>query len=313
MSDTTSELNPADPRSVAEHLLIQSEPQDEATQEETSEELVEEEVEAQAETEIEDEEHADEATLPDGPEESFFKVKIDGEEREVTEEELKRGYSGQQYIQQKMREVAEARKQVEAQVAQAQQMEQRYAEAMKAYAERLQTTEPTPPDASMRETDPLGYLEAMEDYRQDVEARQKLQYEQQVQAQREAQMAAQQKAEHVKAQTAVVLEQIPELRDKEAAPKAIEMMMDEGRRRGFTEAELKGESDPRFVIALHELAKVRAQGNLGTGREVKRGAIKPGAKKSVVSQSKKRAEAARQQSRKTGKTEDIAAFLLTKG
>ena len=126
-------------------------------------------------------------------------------------------------------------------------------------------------------------------------------------------MAHQHKAEYVKAQTAVVLEQIPELRDKEAAPKAIEMMMDEGRRRGFSDAELKGESDPRFVMALHELAKVRAQGNLGTGREVKRGAIKPGAKKSVVSQSKKRADVARQQSRKTGKTEDIAAFLLTKG
>jgi len=313
VDNTTSELNPADPRSVAEHLLVQSEPQGEATPEETSEEIVEE-VEAQAETEIEDEEYAEEeATLPDGPDESFFKVKVDGEEREVSEEELKRGYSGQRYIQEKMREVADARKQVESQIAQAQQMEQRYAEAMKAYAERLQTTEPTAPDIKMRETDPLGYLEQMEDYRQEVEARQKLQYEQQVQAQREQQLAHQQKAEYVKAQTAVVLEQIPELRDKEAAPKAIEMMMEEGRKRGFSDAELKGESDPRFVMALHELAKVRAQGNLGTGREVKRGAIKPGAKKSVVSQSKKRADVARQQSRKTGKTEDIAAFLLTKG
>lgn len=311
MDNTTSELNPADPRSVAEHLLVSTEPQEEATPEETTEEIVEE-VEAQAETEIEDDENTEEATLPDGPEESFFKVKVDGEEREVSEEELKRGYSGQRYIQQKMREVAEARKQVEAQAAQAQQMEQRYAEAMKAYAERLQTTEPTPPDIKMRETDPLGYLEQMEDYRQEVEARQKLQYEQQILAQREQQLAAQQKAEYVRAQTQVVLEQIPELRDKEAAPKAIEMMMEEGRRRGFSDAELKGESDPRFVMALHELAKMRAQGNLGTGREVKRGAIKPGAKKSIVSQSKKRAEAARQQSRKTGKTEDIAAFLLTK-
>ena len=311
MDNTTSELNPADPRSVAEHLLVSTEPQEEATPEETSEEIVEE-VEAQAETEIEDEEYAEEATLPDGPDENLFSVKIDGVEKEVTVEELKRGYSGQQYIQQKMREVAEARKEVEAKVVQAQQMEQRYAEAMKAYAERLQTTDPTAPDIKMRETDPLGYLEQMEDYRQEVEARQKLQYEQQVQAQREQQLAHQQKAEYVKAQTQVVLEQIPELRDKEAAPKTIEMMMEEGRRRGFSDAELKGESDPRFVMALHELAKVRAQGNLGTGREVKRGAIKPGAKKSIVSQSKKRAEVARQQSRRSGKTEDIAAFLLTK-
>ena len=311
MDNTTSELNPTDPRSVAEHLLVSTEPQEEATPEETSEEIVEE-VEAQAETEIEDEEYAEEATLPDGPDENLFSVKIDGVEKEVTVEELKRGYSGQQYIQQKMREVAEARKEVEAKVVQAQQMEQRYAEALKTYAERLQTTDPTPPDIKMRETDPLGYLEQMEDYRQEVEARQKLQYEQQVQAQREQQLAHQQKAEYVKAQTQVVLEQIPELRDKEAAPKTIEMMMEEGRRRGFSDAELKGESDPRFVMALHELAKVRAQGNLGTGREVKRGAIKPGAKKSIVSQSKKRAEVARQQSRRSGKTEDIAAFLLTK-
>ena len=313
MDNTTSELNPANPRSVAEHLIIQKQSQEEAPQEETSEDLVEE-VEAEAEADIEDEEYQEEeATLPDGPEEKFFKVKIDGEEREVTEEELTRGYSGQQYIQQKMREVAEQRKQVEAQMQQAQQMEAQYAQAMKAYAERLQTTEPTPPDKSMRETDPIGYLEAMEDYRQEVDARARLQQEQQLQAQREAQAEAQQKSEYVKAQTKVVLEQIPELRDAETAPKAIEAMMAEGRRRGFSDAELKGESDPRFVMALHELAKVRAQGNLANNREVKRGAIKPGAKKSIVSTSKKRADAAREKMRKTGKTQDVAAFLLTKG
>ena len=78
MADTTSELNVADPRSVAQHLIIQSEPQEEAPQEEPSDELVEE-VEAEAETEIEDEEYADEeATLPEGPEEALFKVKVDG-------------------------------------------------------------------------------------------------------------------------------------------------------------------------------------------------------------------------------------------
>ncbi|MEK9897028.1 MAG: hypothetical protein VW518_11500, partial [Burkholderiaceae bacterium] len=144
MENTTSELNVADPRSVAQHLIIQSEPQEEAPQEEPSEDELVEEVEAEAEADIEDEEYAEEeSTLPDGPEETFFKVKIDGEESEVTDEELKRGYSGQKYIQQKMREVAEARKQVDAQMAQAQQMEAQYAEAMKAYAERLQTTDPT--------------------------------------------------------------------------------------------------------------------------------------------------------------------------
>jgi hypothetical protein len=306
----TSELNPADPRSVAEHLLVTTEEPQEATLEETSEDV--EEVEAEAETVIEDEEYAEEeATLPEEPQ--SFTVKVDGEDKEVNLEELKRGYSGQTYIQHKMREIAEQRKHAEATVAQAQQAEQRYAQAMKAYADGLNKSEPKPPDASMRESDPFGYLQGMEDYRQEVDARQKLQQEQHVQAQREAQSMAQQQQNHVKQQTQVVLERIPELRDKETAPKALEMMMGEGRKRGFSDAELQGASDPRFVEALHDLAKLRTQGNLASGREVKRGAIKPGSRKTPISRSFKQAEAARTQMRKTGKTEDIAAFLLTKG
>ena len=311
MNATTS-LNPADPKSVAEHLIIRNELQEEAPQEEPSEDLVEE-VEAEAEAEIEDEEYQEEATLPDSPEEKLYKVKVDGEEREVTEEELTRGYSGQQYIQKGMRELAEARKEVEAQMQKAQQMEAQSAAALKHYADQLQSTELTPPDKSMRETDPFGYLEAMEDYRQEVEARKKLQEEQQIQAQRQAEQDAHQRDEHVRAQTKVVLEQIPELRDAETAPKAIEAMMAEGRRRGFSDAELKQETDPRFVLALHELAKMRSQGNLSANREIKRGAIKPGSKKSIVSTSKKQADAARERMRRTGKTQDVAAFLLTKG
>ena len=311
MDFATSELNPADPRSVAAHLLVTTEePQQEATPEETSEDV--EEVEAEAETVIEDEEYAEEeTTLPEEPQ--SFTVKVDGEDQEVNLTELKRGYSGQAYIQQKMREISEQRKQADATIAQAQQAEQRYAQAMKAYADGLNKSEPKPPDASMRESDPFGYLQGMEDYRQEVEARQKLQQEQHVQSQREAQALAQQQQNHVKQQTQVVLERIPELRDQNTASKAIEMMMGEGRKRGFTDKELQGASDPRFVEALHDLAKLRSQGNLAPHREVKRGAIKPGSRKTPISRSLKQAEAARKQMRKTGKTEDIAAFLLTKG
>ena len=43
----------------------------------------------------------------------LYQVKIDGEDREVTLDELKRGYSGQKYIQKGMSDVASQKKQFE--------------------------------------------------------------------------------------------------------------------------------------------------------------------------------------------------------
>ena len=47
------------------------------------------------------------------PEETLYTVKVDGAEEKVTLEDLKRGYSGQKYVQQGMQKAAEARKEAE--------------------------------------------------------------------------------------------------------------------------------------------------------------------------------------------------------
>ena len=313
MADTTSEMDPTDHRSVAEHLILQTEPQQEATPEETSDEEVvaeEEQVEAQAETDTDEEYDEEEATIEAEPD--LVTVKVNGEERQVTPDELKRGYSGQAYIQEQMRELADQRKSMQAQFEQAQNMEQRYAEAIQQYAQKLTTSDPIMPERSMRDTDPIGYLEAMDDYRLAMSERQQLQQEQSALAQRKEQEKIQQQNQYVQEQTHIVLERIPELKDPEKAPKAIERMMDEGRKRGFSEAELKAESDPRMVEALHDLAKLRAQGNFTSKKEVKRGAIKPGAKRSAVSQSAKKVDAARQAMKSSGSTQDAARWIMTR-
>ena len=314
MENTTSEMDPTDHRSVAEHLILQTEPQQEAPPKETSDEEVvveEEQVEAQAETDADEEHDEEEATIEAEPDD-LVTVKVDGEERQVTPDELKRGYSGQAYIQKQLSELAEQRKSMQTQFEQAQNMEQRYAEAIQQYAQKLTTSEPQMPERSMRDTDPIGYLEAMDDYRLAMSERQQLQQEQSALAQRQEQEKIQQQNQYVQDQTHIVLERIPELKDPEKAPKAIERMMDEGRKRGFSEAELKAESDPRMVEALHDLAKLRAQGNFTTKKEVKRGAIKPGAKRSAVSQSAKKVDAARQAMKSSGSTQDAARWIMTR-
>ena len=107
---------------VADNLIMENpKNQDEVTDEqveaildtetETEEEVTEDQdvVEASDDdeetTEVEDIEE-EEPTV----QQELYQVKIDGEDREVTLDELKRGYSGQKYIQKGMSDVAAQKK-----------------------------------------------------------------------------------------------------------------------------------------------------------------------------------------------------------
>ena len=99
---------------VAESLLAPEEPVEEQVEdvaEEVAEEVESEEVELdadeaeeydEADTEEEDDEEDEVEEAQEQPE--TFTVKVDGEEIEVTREELTRSYSGQKYIQKQMQE-----------------------------------------------------------------------------------------------------------------------------------------------------------------------------------------------------------------
>ena len=313
VSDTTTEINVNDHKSVAEHLIMQPA---EAPVEQTSDEAVVQEAMPddqidQPEQISEDYEQADEPEVYAEPE-RVFNVKVNGEMREVTEQELTRDYSGQQYIQQQMREVAEQRKAVEAAKAEAHETSNAYAQALAQVNERLQTDDLTPPDKSMRETDPIGYLEAMEDFRAAQAERQTLQQQQYLlQQQQQAQQAAQ-RDQYVQQEAANLMERIPILKDPVKGPETISAMMKTGARYGFSEAEMKNEADPRFVSALHALHQFESRGNVDTA-EMKRGAIKPGARRSQSTSQQKQAQAARSQMKRTGSTQDVAAWIMNTG
>lgn len=313
VSDTTTEMNANDHKSVAEHLIMQPA---EAPVEQTSDEAVVEEAMPddqidQPEQITEDYEQADEPEVYAEPE-RVFNVKVNGEMREVTEQELTRDYSGQQYIQQQMREVAEQRKAVEAAKVEAHETSNAYAQALAQVNERLQTDDLTPPDKSMRETDPIGYLEQMEDFRAAQAERQNLQQQQYLLHQQQQAQQTAQRDQYVQQEAANLMERIPILKDPVKGPETIANMMKTGAKYGFSEAEMKNEADPRFVSALHALHQFESRGNVDTA-EMKRGAIKPGARRSQSTSQQKQAQAARSQMKRTGSTQDVAAWIMNTG
>jgi hypothetical protein len=311
VDNATTEMNANDHKSVAEHLIMQPA---EAPQNETSDEAVVQEAMPddqidQPEQISEDYEQADEPEVYAEPE-RVFNVKVNGEMREVTEQELTRDYSGQQYIQQQMREVAEQRKAVEQAKLEAHETSNAYAQALAQVNERLQTDDLTPPDKSLRETDPIGYLEQMEDFRAAQAERQTLQQQQYLLHQQQQAQQQAQRDQYVQQEAANLMERIPILKDPVKGPETIANMMKTGAKYGFSEAEMKNEADPRFVSALHALHQFESRGNVDTA-EMKRGAIKPGARRSQSTSQQKQAQAARSQMKRTGSTSDVAAWIMS--
>ena len=313
VSDTTTEINANDHKSVAEHLIMQpaEAPQNETSDEAVAQETMPDDQNDQPEEITEEYEQADEPEVYAEPE-RMYQVKVNGELREVTEQELTQSYSGQQYIQQQMREVADQRKAVEAAKAEAHETSNAYAQALAQVNDQLQSQDLSPPDKSLRETDPIGYLEQMEDFRAAQAERQTLQQQQYLLHQQQQAQQTAQRDQYVQQEAANLMERIPILKDPVKGPETISAMMKTGVRYGFSEAEMKHEADPRFVSALHALHQFESRGNVQSA-EVKRGAIKPGAKRSQSTSQQKQAQAARSQMKRTGSTQDVAAWIMNTG
>ena len=194
--ETTDEVKFDGSIESAVDLLVQNEEQEQEEAPEVAEiEEPEEDSEYEAEEQPEPDVDEDEYEVAEEEQPQTYTVKIDGTETEVTLDELQRGYSGQQYIQKGMQEVADLRKKAEtanATLASA-------GEAVLSLYQQMQqpgfAQAPTPPDESLIDSDPIGYRQdrdryelAREKYQQDMtQMQQTLAYQQQ--AQQQAQQA----------------------------------------------------------------------------------------------------------------------------
>ena len=231
------------------------------TEEEESQPVAEDEsFEEESEEEEEAEEAEEESEETDGEEEELYAVTVNGEEQAVTLDELLSGYSRQSDYTRKTQEIASERKGMEelqqqynSHVAQIQQERQQYVEALtnmiSSQGSELEQYSNIDWDA-LRESDPIEYVTAKEQYREAQERVQGMQYQQQQAAQ--AQQAEMTKAHHqvVQAERGKLVEALPEWGDPDKQKELSADLQSYARDQGFSQQELNSLVDHRSVLVL---------------------------------------------------------------
>ena len=313
--ETTDEVTLDGSIESAISQLIQPEPEEqpeEAVEVEDFEDEEQEDYEPEQDDEVEDEyEDAEEA---DSEEPETFTVKVDGVEKRVTLEDLKQGYSGQQYVQQGMQQVAEMRKQFE-QIAGDFLNEREQAKAIFAQVQNMQIpSAPVPPSEENFSSDPIGYLEAKMKYdREASEYQQKMAEVQQALA-GNSQAEMQARNAYLQREMDTLKQVIPDFADPDKAQSLRNNMLSVSQQTyGFDPQEIAAITDHRVLRVLHDAIQYRAaQG--GKEQAIKKAkakpkrTVKPGAKKTASNQNSQRQ--ARSKLKRSGSIQDAMSLIL---
>lgn len=289
-------------------------PQDE-TEEVESEQEFEEELSADDDAADDDETDSDESDDDAEDEQEVeaqkFTVKVDGNEVEVTLDELQKGYSRTSDYTRKTQELAQVRKQAQAELQQARQERQQYAQLLPALQQQLQQlSEPQVDLDKLYEADPIEWMRQKEALRERQEKMQAIQVEQQRLQQIQAQEQQQVMQQRLMSQRDQLIEKLPELRDPKRAQAAKASWIEAGKSVGLTEQELNNIGDHRVFLALHRLAEYNQM--MGKRQQIKpvtkSKAVKPGTatKGKVQSSDVKRSQ---QRLQRSGNVRDAASLI----
>ena len=273
-----------------------------------AEEVVEGELDTDEVEEAEEDERDTEEA--EEPEPELYTVRVDGKEEKVTLEELTRGYSGQQYVHKGMQEAAAYRKEAEAVYASLLSERQQIGQALQlAQSGALQA--PTPPDEALQETDPIGYIQADNQYRKAKAAwdDQIQMLQQQAAQQSQAEQAAQQAYLSREMETLQAL--MPEFSEPTRAAETRDKLMVMGQEiYGYQPDEISAVMDHRAIRVLHDAIKYQELQSK-SAEKVKpksKRTVKPGAKKTASNASA--AKETRQKLKKSGSIEDALNLIL---
>lgn len=281
-------------------ILDGDEPQPETSEAEQDEEVV-------ATDEVDDE--ADESDDEDGegeqqPEVRVFKVKVDGEEVEVPEDELLRGYSRTQDYTRKTQALAEQRKQAEQEYEAVRAERAQYAQLLDRLSSKLEA-EPEV-DESLQYTDPIAYAQQLSAYMQAQQQKQVIDQEQQRLSALEQQAHQQRMQKYLAEQSEALTTLIPDWVDPEVAKVEKVKVREAAKQYGYSDEELAQLYDARAVALMRDAMKYREL-------VAKRQEIKPKADPVVKSRPKAVASdvsRAKQRLAKTGSVNDAAAIFM---
>lgn len=283
--------------------------------EETDEDTIEEETDDEDSELDEQDEQDDDTEEQEVEQEQTFTVKVDGQEKSVTLDELKQGYSGQAFVQKGMQENAEQRKQVEAVYEDLKQVREQTLQLLHQAQSGNIPTQPTPPTLELSQADPIGYIEAKAQYDADManwnNHVQQFQYLQQQQQQANANAIE----EYQRQEITRLIELVPEFGDSKTAESLKNTISKAGEAYGYTHDEIKNVMDHRAILVLRDAAKYQEiQANKKLADEKAKPArkrkqpIKPGAKK--ISSNAKQLRAQQNKLKQTGSIDDALALMF---
>jgi len=250
--------------------------------------------------------------IEEEPQPQLITVKSDGKEKQVTLDELKQGYAGQDYIQRRMQEVAQLEKQYKTQAQQLAQQQQQFLQ-LRQQAQQIGMQPPEAPSKELFDRDPIGYMEAKiqydeaaAQYNQHVHQLQQLQQQQSMQAEQQRQSFLQEQAQ-------ILQQHIPEIADPEKGDKIKADLVKTGVYYGFTEQEIQNVADARYVRALNDAMKWRRLQNkkLAAAKgEPQKTVVKAGAKRRAGDGEAAARKKQQQKLRKSGRIEDALGLML---
>ena len=184
-----------------------------------------------------------------------FTVKVDGKEIEVTLDELQRGYSRTQDYTRKTQQIAEARKQTEAELQAVRAEREQYAQLLGALEAQIQqATQPQIDWDRLYAEDPIEWVRQRELMRENQEKNAAIQSEKKRLSELSQQEQMQQHQMLLQQEQEALMSAIPEWKDSKKAAAEKAMLVQFGQKVGFSPDELKNVVDHRAVVLLRKAA-----------------------------------------------------------
>lgn len=215
--------------------------EDQATELNNQEEIVETESEEINDEAVENDQAESEIQSEDEIEETYFSVKVDGEEFDVNESELIKGYQLEKTAQKRLQDLAEQKKIVQADKVAIEQERSKYAQVLQQLQANLSTEKNSQQKTeaewkNLYDNNPLEYVRQKDLIRENQTRLEAIQAEQ-----------ATLQQQNLVAQNAKLLEYIPEWKNVETATKEKNELSSYLKTNGFSEADIAGASDARII------------------------------------------------------------------
>lgn len=290
-------------------------PASESEETETAQGVVEDEPEAEEEATEEEETSETEEAPPAAPDR--FKVKVDGNEVDVTLEDLKKSYSFTAHLTRKSQALAEERRSFDSEKQALTAERARLGELLGQLEQALTAPEENVDWDALRRENPIEFAVKWGAHQQQQERRAAVKALREENARKEMQERQAQFMQHQKQQQEMLLEARPAWKDEKVHQTRMqELVRFAINDLHYTEQDLRAISDHRLILVL-DLAEQqhRAAQRKPTTTQRVREAIKtaPPGPAAAVNKAPTALTKARQRAAKTGSIEDAADFFLKSG